>query len=526
MKDRLIEDWLTRINERGYESSFCQILLSQGYQILRCGHSPTEHGKDILAISSDGAVCAYQLKSGDFSQADVGKHQTQLAMLVETRPIHPGLPASFEYRVFFVTTGEFKDPAVSLIRELNAGWQHRNLPTLTIIGGQQLLADFIKLSSDFWPVEAPNVRRFRELYLVDGRGDFDVNQFSKFLAELFHDVKSGLDLERRAAAANLFCSYLLGDFYKHADHWSIIRGWTICAAQIAWAGLSGKNPEKHWLESSKIAKDAALASLKEIGAEVLQEGAFDVRDRELDDYTRTRNTCALAAACCWQLINSRTNTSGSDFQTTLALVQNYLQKGRLLFWGEGSLSQFLIFFWMLECGGNQIQANSLLIGLIKMVSEKNARDSQNPLDAPYTSADEFLAKLFEAPQQSSPRKIAVESYSLFPMVVLAVRRELRVPLEEIWLQISEVALAWFRPDAPEDSLLWRCEKGKEYSQSFARPQSWKELQAFVTQDNRDRVPLVLRNDPNFALLFGLVFQHRTQLSLIKHLDNMFFKQQS
>lgn len=217
MKDRLIEDWLTRINERGYESSFCQILLSQGYQILRCGHSPTEHGKDVLAISPDGAVCAYQLKSGDFSQADVGKHHAQLTMLVETRPIHPGLPASFEYRVFFVTTGEFKDPAVSLIREL------------------------------------------------------------------------------------------------------------------------------------------------------------------------------------------------------------------------------------------------------------------------------------------------------------------RTPLEEIWLQLTDVAVAWFRPDAPEDSLLWRCEKGKEYSQSFARPQSWKELQAFVTQDDQERVPSVLRDDFSFALLFSLVFQHRTQLSLMKHLDNAFFK---
>ena len=523
MKDRLIEDWLTRINERGYESSFCQILLSQGYQILRCGHSPTEHGKDVLAISPDGAVCAYQLKSGDFSQADVGKHHAQLTMLVETRPIYPGLPASFEYRVFFVTTGEFKDPAVSLIRELNEGWQHRKLPKLTLIGGRQLLADFIKLSSDFWPVEAPEVRRFRQLYLVDGRGDFDINQFSKFLCELFRDVKSGLDLERRAAAANLFCSYLLGDFYKHSDHWSIIQGWTICAAQIAWAGLSGKHPEKHWLESSKIAKDAALAALREIGAEVLQERAFDVRDRELDEYTRTRNTCALAAACCWQLINSRTNISSSDFQATLALVQNYLQKGRLLFWGEGALSQFLMFFWMLEGGGNQVPANSLLMALIKAVSEKNTRDSQNPLETPYTLPDEFLEKLFGGPQEpASPRRIAVESYSLFPMVILAVRRDLRAPLEEIWRQITDVALAWFRPDAPEDSLLWRCEKGKEYSQSFARPQSWKELQAFVTQDDQERVPSVLRDDFSFALLFSLVFQHRTQLSLIKHLDNAFF----
>lgn len=522
IKDRLIEDWLTRINERGFESSFCQILLSQGFQVLRCGHSPTEHGKDVLAISPDGAVCAYQLKSGDFSQADVSKHHAQLIMLVETRPIHPGLPASFEYRPYFVTTGEFKDPAVSLIRELNAGWQHRNLPTLTTIGGQQLLADFIKLSSDFWPVEAPEVRRFRELYLTDGRSDFEINQFSTFLAELLRETKSGLDLERRAAAANVFCGYLLGEFYKHADHWSIIRGWTICAAHISWAGLSGKYPEKHWIASAKIAKEAALAALKEIGAEALKENAFDVRERELDDYTRTRNTCALAAACCWQLVNNRTKPSSPDFQSTLALLKSFLQRGRLLFLGEGALSQFLLFFWMLEVGGDKIPANSLLIGLIGEVSLKNARESKCPLENPYVTPDEFLEKLFAGRQEpDSPRRVAVESYSLFPLVILAVRRGLRAPLEEIWLPITDVALAWFRPDATEDSLLWRCDKGKEYSQSFVRPQSWKELQGFVTQNDQERVPSVLRDDSSFALLFSLVFHHRTQLSLIKRLDNEF-----
>ena len=63
-------------------------------------------------------------------------------------------------------------------------------------------------------------------------------------------------------------------------------------------------------------------------------------------------------------------------------------------------------------------------------------------------------------------------------------------------------------------------KGKEYSQAFARPQSWKELQGLASRDDRERVPKVLQDDVSFALIFGLVYQHRTQLSLIKHLDSM------
>lgn len=520
MRERLVEDWLTRINERGYELSFCQTLLSQGFRILRCGHSPTEHGKDVLALSPDGAVCAYQLKTGDFSQADVGKHHAQITVLVETRPIHPGLPASFEYRPFLVTTGEFKDPAVSLIRELNAGWQHRSLPALTLVEGRQLLADLINLSSDFWPVDAPEVRRFRELYLVDGRGDLDIGQFARFLMGILRVSESGLDLERRAAAANLFSSYLLGDFYKHADHWSIVRGWTVCAAQIAWAGLSGKHPEKHWADACRIARDSALIALEELAREVLSEGAFDVRERELDDYTRTRNTCALAAAACWQLTCNQTNPQKPEFQATLGLLLNHLQRGRLLFWGEGALSQFLMLMWMLERGGHKVPANALLLGLVKGVAERNAKQSQDPYEDAYTSPDDSLARLFGKQQDMDlPRRKAVESYSLFPMVMLAVRRNLRQPLDALWRPITDVALTWFRPDVPEDGLLWHSDKGKEYAQSFARTQSWKELHELASRDDRERVPKILQDDLGFAMLFSLAFQHRTQLSLIKHLDD-------
>ncbi|HXR04347.1 MAG TPA: hypothetical protein VN836_06525 [Verrucomicrobiae bacterium] len=104
--------------------------------------------------------------------------------------------------------------------------------------------------------------------------------------------------------------------------------------------------------------------------------------------------------------------------------------------------------------------------------------------------------------------------------MLAVRRDLRQPLDELWRAITDVSLTWFRPDAAEDGLLWHSDKGKEYSQAFARPQSWKELKDLAARDDRERVPSVLRDDFSFALLFSLVFQHRTQLSLIKYLDDV------
>jgi len=237
MKERLADDWLTRINERGYDVAFCQVLLSKGKRVLRAGHSPVEHGKDVIATSADlSDVWAYQLKTGDITLKDVQKLQGQMGMLVETRPMFPGLPPIFSYHPVLVTTGEFNEPAMSLIKELNESWRVRNLPALEVINGRALLADLLELSHDFWPVATPDVRTLRSLYLVEGKGDFDPKGFGELMMRLMQSSVAAKNVSRQAAAANLFASYLLGPFYENTDHWSVFRGWTICAAAIAWAG--------------------------------------------------------------------------------------------------------------------------------------------------------------------------------------------------------------------------------------------------------------------------------------------------
>ena len=65
MNERLVEDWLTKASERSYQTPFAQALLADGMQVLRVGHGPHEHGKDIIAIDPNGGVHAYQLKDGN-----------------------------------------------------------------------------------------------------------------------------------------------------------------------------------------------------------------------------------------------------------------------------------------------------------------------------------------------------------------------------------------------------------------------------------------------------------------------------
>ena len=68
MRERLVEHWLTRTNERGYQTPFCQLLVAQGYTIVHVSpHGPFEQGKDVIAIGPSGAPVAYQLKAGNIT---------------------------------------------------------------------------------------------------------------------------------------------------------------------------------------------------------------------------------------------------------------------------------------------------------------------------------------------------------------------------------------------------------------------------------------------------------------------------
>jgi len=158
MKERLVDDWLTRINERGYQTAFGQVLAAQGFRILRIGHSAYEHGKDVLAIAPSGEVHCYQLKDGDIDIDAFEREFGQISALVQARPSHPSLPTDYVYRVFLVTNGLFTDPALDRILHHNLGWEKLGFPRLQINDGRWLHRHFTDLSSDFWPTSSKSAR--------------------------------------------------------------------------------------------------------------------------------------------------------------------------------------------------------------------------------------------------------------------------------------------------------------------------------------------------------------------------------
>ena len=519
MKERLVDDWLTRINERGYQTAFGQVLAAQGFRVLRIGHSAYEHGKDVLAIAPNGEIHCYQLKDGDIDIAKFERDFGQISALVQARPSHPSLPSDYVYRPFLVTNGSFTDPALDRILQHNLGWEKLGFPRLQIHDGRWLRQHFTDLSSDFWPTSPPDVREFRRLYLVDGRGDFEPETFARFVGSLLRGDLSRRDLERHAAAVNIFVSYILGEFYRQNDHWSIFRAWTMTAASIACACERSGATSDTTKASFTLARDAAHEALGALATECRDENKFKPTSLEWDEYTRVRNAVTVGAWAAWCLLHPE-DREGT--RTCISMLGRFVRDGRLGFWGESCLPFVCAVCWLAEREGEVGEAKTLLLGWLQAIVSLQQRQSTNPLPDVYTSAEDALRRIAESLFDNEPKRpVATASYSLLPLVFLFVNRGYKSELESHWKAISRITITVFRPDDKAGYLEWYCANGSETDQSFNQPQSWKELVGMASSPPVDRLPDVLRLDLQFRLMFVLAFPHRQVWSILGSLDAAF-----
>ena len=128
MKQKLVEEWLTRAGERGgIDHAVAQWLISEGHEILWLGHSRTEFGKDIVSKDKDGKFHAYQTKDEDIDLKALRGMRDQINELVEVPIVHPRVPSGSSHVSHLVTSGIIKEEAALQIRALNEGWGTRGL---------------------------------------------------------------------------------------------------------------------------------------------------------------------------------------------------------------------------------------------------------------------------------------------------------------------------------------------------------------------------------------------------------------
>ena len=525
MKERLVADWLIKAGERGgLDVAFCQILLAKGFRILRAGHSPNEVGKDIIAVAPNKEIHAYQIKCGDVGLKEFEAIQAQVTNLVEASVLHPSVRKGSKHKPFLVTTGIFKGPVEVTVEGLNDSWKRRKYNPLVLIRGTELIPDFMKLAAGFWPEEPVEVRSFLSLYLAQGKGDLDHKAFAEFLRRLLPEGNlSKPAITRRIAAAGLFASYLLEPFYRQGDHWSVFCGWIITAAHQAWAADVYQLPKKSWKASFDLTREAAFAALERLSAEALETNALMPHEPELDDYTRVRNTIAASAFLAFHLIKRRLGETPSSLDRAVFVIRKLTAEGRFWFWGESALPSFLSIFWMLEHYGQSWIGENVLLSVVNLLTVHNHKLSSHPLKGPEELPDDVLSSILKKWRYPKPRRgrRAPVSWSLESLLHLLVVRMRRQALKTLWYDITKVDMASFRPSRTADTLLWHCDSGEEMERLPGKPQSWGELATASKAFDLTQLPPILNSDPDFALMFLLVYPHRVSANFVKALDAWF-----
>ncbi len=499
MHERLVEDWLTKAKERAFQIPFAQSLLAEGMQVLRCGHSPHEHGKDITAIDSDGKVHAYQLKGGDWSLSDFEHDLGQITALVETPVEHPSVLGCQRHHPWLVLSGKISIPLEDRIRAHNIRWKRRPYHPLRVINGMQLLAKFSKMAGSFWPQKPEDSRNLFSLYLADGKANLANGSFASLITSVLKiDGKPAkTDIVRCLAVANLFASYALSPFYRAANHWELVQGWTITAAHIAWTAEEGKLDAKAWRPTFRLAVDAALAASDALAVEALEANALRPGSFcEVDEITRSRCTICAGAVAARILAERNAGKRWVHEELGQETIQKLFQKGRFLLWGESAVPFFLAAVWALDALRGDALADGVLFSVLSGVSQMSGAKSHVKLPPPHDSADEanakLLRRLFE--KETALELQTADSYTLEPLVTLACRRLWRNALAARWPEITKVGIVRLIPDRPRDLLLWRWgqQRGVEQSRLFGVPQSWRELLNGTRKPEHQFLPAVLK----------------------------------
>lgn len=523
MVERLIENWLTKVNEKSFQVPFCQMLIGEGYKVIHLSrHGSFEEGKDVLAISPEGTPCAFQLKgsdSGKITQKEWGKYHDQIVRLIETPINHPSIDKLKKREVFFVTNGELEEEVRVEITNQNSDRKSRSLPELQTIVKGELINRFIKIHTNLWPLQLESEKELLELYLSDGTGYLNKAKFAGFIEDLLMKNIGRKEIigQRILASASIFASYALLPFALVGNHVALIEGWTIyLSCLIAYVEKNRLN-KKHWLNSAKIAEDEIEFILSELCKELKSIKHFVAGNPLVDaPFYRGRLTWLLGYVSSYFLLKKQQNSEIIDEVWFSEFI--FSNQSSLLLWGEAATPQLLAVYWALKALKYNNLADRLLFAMFKGVLEKTTHEG---IPDPYHNLGEIVLSASGLTDNILNEHFAGRTYSLESFLQLLTKQEYRGILEENWKIITHLQFVNFEPEKTWQFCKWSCENGTFHEVVPKSPQSWQELVDTTKIINIKRIPTYFQKKTALLLILLIVYPHRLFPDAVKHLDNSF-----
>ncbi|MCC7291843.1 MAG: hypothetical protein IT449_07270 [Phycisphaerales bacterium] len=523
MIERLIENWLSNANERGYEVPFCQLLMAEGHRIIHLNrHSPTEQGKDIISIDSKGKLSAYQLKGGDI---DIGRWRREIKpevdALVENIVEHPAVDSGFAIP-HLVTNGRLTEPVVAQVTNLNRSNQRRRLKVLRVVVGTDLVARFVSVHGQFLPREPKDFDAFLRLFLANGRDMLPKARFARFLQAQLNPAQltKPTDIVRAIASAVILAAYALSAYQRAENHFALFEGWVLIAAAIARLAEVRRLPRKSWGSSFDLAVGAARLALSNLFDETLTDRPLIEGDWRMDGGPpyRARVTLLIGTASARALIY---RPSDAAWDRTAKLNEFIGKHERdMLLWGESAVPFFVCFALWLEQCGQAAHAEGVASGLIDAINKLNGPRSQSGLPGPYHSVVRCVAAICRvAPDPTRRDSPLGSSYSLDALIEFLVRRLRKQTLKLLWNGVTHIHLSETEYATPTDFYLWRTPDGQLIQRYVKRPQPWSELVERANENTESKLPETLQTHREFAIMFALVYPHRFGRALLKLLES-------
>ena len=521
MIERLIENWLTSVGERGYEVPFAQLLASEGHRVIQGPvHHPFEHGKDILTIAGNGDLHAYQLKGPDLvSLGDFEKIQQQLLALRAAAITHPAVtPSRLADRVFLVTNATLTPPVRDRIEKFNIG--SSSFPPIEPIERDHLLARFVAAHGSYLPQSLPNIRTLLDLYYSDPASLFPVKRFAEYLVSIlpFPPKRASVSACRQAiTSVTLLTAYAAASWTQSENHLCVAQAWlTACITLMRFAAVRTLDTQK-WLGSYELAFEAARVALAELSREADQAEDLVVPDL-IEGFVYPSRALLVSGFLGAYLLSERTLGDVDESVTERVRTVLTREAPHVKIVGESDVPALMITACTLGQLGQIQTSEGMMLSLVRTLSMLNQRRSDKALADPYHDTEQVLLQQIGADSDLEGETFDGRSYMLHVAIEWLARRLCRQHLVMMWSDITRVEFNEFQPSSPDQYLAVQDDAGDLKVWFAGRPQSWAALLEQSETLDRCRLPEILWARREMIPYLPLLFPYRLTATLGHAID--------
>jgi hypothetical protein len=517
LQERVIENWLTNVNELRFTIPFAQILALQGHTILYISpkKATLEQGKDIISKDSEGVVHCFQLKGGDITLSRWRSEvKPEIDALIDLPPRHPSLPANCAWVCHLIVNGDLKGEATREITDYQHARIADNRRSFDVEVRGQLQRHFTDAYGSYLPTELDDFAAFLDVYRQPGLEPIIKPQFSR-LVETFLDLAfvesskppTKTALVQQINAAIVSVSYLLANKYRESNYIAIIEGWLLLLGYIFSAAEKNGLDPKRWRPSTELVERVIDTTIEDLLGELDQRTHFaqpaNVPYSEAYVY-RDRVTIVAAYLAAYSLY-LRLNGSPNPAEDRIRqFLDKTISLKLLSIQGEGQMPLMAMVALYYHLADPSDQATELLVGCIAPILV--ARDKGGMYD-PYIDLQDVIRTDLQITLKPADR-IRGNSYALWPLVLLLAYLGRRDVLTSVWREISHVGLQEFKPAMPWQWFFWNCALGRQEGRYAPAQQSWAKLVTLARTPDDLVIAKFARENPGYIPLFFCLMPHR------------------